>query len=166
MKRTFFVACCLLAAVNTAADAGSVDLAINGYGVGLGNSKNINGLRINFIDRDVEKINGVNITLWKPKPSPNGEINGISLGIIGFDAYKITGLNVAIIGMYAEMLRGITLAGIGVESQNVRGFLFAGIAAGATTVKGISLAGIGIGAQEVTGLFVGGIGAGASDIRG
>ncbi|MDH3198743.1 MAG: hypothetical protein OEO21_10940, partial [Candidatus Krumholzibacteria bacterium] len=115
------------------AHAQSLDLAVNGYGIGLGNSKRITGIRLNIIpDEKVEAVNGLNVTLWKPNGSPEAVINGVSVGLIGFDAYKMTGLQATLIGMRADRLRGISVAGIGMEGGDVDGVMVAGLGAGAT----------------------------------
>ena len=41
----------------------SLDIPTENNGISIGNSRNFTGLRINFRDRDVERIRGVNITL-------------------------------------------------------------------------------------------------------
>ena len=61
------------------------------YGLSIGNSSYFNGVRINFSDRFVNRINGINITFWPDRSQSfkkwyNNEaeyfsqINGISLG--------------------------------------------------------------------------------------
>ena len=37
------------------------------YGFSFGNSHTFNGIRFNFADKDVDRINGINLTLWKNK---------------------------------------------------------------------------------------------------
>ena len=43
-------------------NAQSINFPTSKFGLSIGNSKNFTGLRINFSDRQVEKINGLNIT--------------------------------------------------------------------------------------------------------
>ena len=149
MKRFLGTAGIVLVVLAPLAFGQSLDLAVNGYGLGLGNSRNITGIRLNLVDDEVENVRGLNLTLWKPNPSPEGRIQGISLGLIGFDAEEITGLTVAVVGMDAGRLRGVTIAGVGVDGQTIEGLLLTGIGAGAATVKGVSIAGIGVGAADV-----------------
>jgi hypothetical protein len=66
-------------------------------GISIGNSKLFNGLRFNFRDRNVEKINGVNITLWQSKQNKDARVNGISLGVLPTAGY-LRGINLGIIG--------------------------------------------------------------------
>lgn len=46
--------------------AQSLNIPAKTWGLSFGNSRNFAGLRFNFRDRNVEKIYGINITLWKP----------------------------------------------------------------------------------------------------
>jgi hypothetical protein len=60
----------------------SLDLAINHVGISIGNSPLLTGLRLNWRDENVVRINGINVTLWTPGSSPRGEVNGLSLGLL------------------------------------------------------------------------------------
>src|SRR5690606_41160977 len=44
----------------------SLDLGIARYGVSFGNSSRWTGVRINWSDRDVQRVDGLNLTLWRP----------------------------------------------------------------------------------------------------
>jgi len=37
------------------------------YGLSIGNSKHFTGVRINWSERNVEKVTGLNFTLWRAK---------------------------------------------------------------------------------------------------
>ena len=41
----------------------SLDIPVKGYGISFGNSKKFTGFRLNFRDRQVREINGINVTL-------------------------------------------------------------------------------------------------------
>ena len=69
-----------------------LDLAVGGYGLSFGNSKRITGIRINAVDRDVERVNGINLTFWTPGPSPEAQFNGLALGLIGTKGRDINGV--------------------------------------------------------------------------
>ena len=49
----------------------SLDVALGGYGLSFGNSRRITGVRVNLIDHQVERVTGLNLTLWTPKANPN-----------------------------------------------------------------------------------------------
>ena len=57
---------------------------MNNTGLSLGNSPRWNGLRINVVDKNVETINGLNLTLWAAsRRNPRAELRGIADGLIG-----------------------------------------------------------------------------------
>src|SRR5439155_680877 len=43
-----------------------VDLAIHNTGLSIGNSTTFTGLRLNWRDYRLDRIHGINVTLWKP----------------------------------------------------------------------------------------------------
>jgi len=151
--------------------AKSFDLAINNSGVSFGNSKRFNGLRINFCDSEVEKINGVNVTIWETQNNKNAVVNGISLGLWAPGAGYLKGIQIGGIGVKAEKeLKGISLAPLGVGSGgDISGITIGGLGTGAGgDIKGITVGLFGVGAGgDMTGVCIGGFGAGAGgDITG
>lgn len=135
------------------------------WGIGFGNLKTFNGLRFNFIDKNIGTINGLNLTLWKPKDSDiSGKVNGISLGIIP-QAENFNGIQLAIAGIGAkENMRGLTLGLIGAGSgKNMTGINIGGIGVGCgENLTGINIGGIGIGSgKNLTGINFGGLGVGS-----
>lgn len=162
------------------ASSGSLDLPAHDYGLSIGNSANFSGLRINFRDKNVECINGLNLTIWRSDQNKTavvnglslsllheaGELNGISLGALGMGAErKMRGVNVGVVGIGAgESLAGLNFGGIGLGAgENVSGVNLGGIGVGAGgNLKGINFGGIGAGAGgDVRWITVGGLGAGA-----
>lgn len=137
--------------------------------IGFGNSPIFTGLRFNFKDQNVEKINGVSFTIWHPKSDDGGGVvNGISVGVpLAGGTGQRNGINLGIGGVSAnESLSGITFGGLGAGAgQSVKGINLAGLGLGAgDELKGINLAGIGLGSGgNVTGLNFGGIGVGAGE---
>lgn len=147
----------------------SLDIPVKGYGLSIGNSAKFTGLRINFRDRQVEQIDGVNITLWSAKNNDSAVVNGLSLGLMP-EAGELNGINLGL-GVSAEKrLFGVNLGIIGFGAGgNVAGINIGGIGGGAGgNMHGINLGLIGIGAGgDLTGLNIGGIGAGAGgDLKG
>lgn len=45
----------------------AINLGVSRFGLRLGNSSRWNGVRINFSDRAVREVNGLNLTLWRPR---------------------------------------------------------------------------------------------------
>ena len=64
----------------------ALNLTVGGIGISIGNSARVNGLRINWSDRGLEAVNGVNLTLWKPDKHLSGVINGVAIGLAGLAA--------------------------------------------------------------------------------
>ena len=44
----------------------------------------MNGVRINWIDNYLEEVNGINLTLWKPKDDEDvgGTVRGLAIGLL------------------------------------------------------------------------------------
>jgi hypothetical protein len=60
-------------------------LGVKCNGISIGNSANYNGLRINFEDKNVNSVNGLNIA----GVSDIGKLNGISIGVlVSLDSYS------------------------------------------------------------------------------
>ena len=80
-----------LPAVALAQD-GSVKLAVGNVGIGIGDVRRLDGLRINFRDRHLERIRGLNATLWAPHDGSEGRVIGIALGLPLTGGSRVTGL--------------------------------------------------------------------------
>ncbi|MGB2988807.1 MAG: hypothetical protein WBC98_02515, partial [Candidatus Zixiibacteriota bacterium] len=73
--------------------ASSLDIPSRGKGISFGNSKKFDGLRFNLVDKDVEKINGINLTFWIPKKNPDAVMNGLAVGLVGLSARELKGIS-------------------------------------------------------------------------
>ncbi len=137
-------------------------------GLGFGNLKRFTGIRFNFIDRNIEKIVGINTTVWNAKNSDQqtGDIVGLSIGLpMAMGAENQSGVSIGIFGVGAKHnITGLNIGGIGVGAGgSVRGFNFAGIGIGAgKDLVGVNLAVLGCGAGgDVKGINIGGLGIGS-----
>ena len=137
---------------------GSVDLAVGGVGLSLGNSSRITGVRVNLVDRDVRRVNGLNVTLWKARRNPDAVIRGAGVGLVGPYARRLDGL--ALGGLFAiteQDLNGIAASGLGVDAgRDLRGI---GVGLGGVVavrhLRGIALAGVRGGARgDLTGAAI------------
>ena len=164
-------------------NAQSLDIPSRSWGISCGNSKEFTGLRFNFQDSRVRRINGINFTLWSPKKdNTEAVINGLSLGLIPGGAHmrgihigilgaaateNMTGINIGLLGVGAGgTLTGINIGGFGAGSgKNLYGFNFGAFGAGAgEDVIGINIGGLGVGAgKNMTGINIGGLGVGAGE---
>ena len=135
--------------------AQSLDIGPAGYGLSIGNSSRFTGLRINAVDRQVEQVNGLNLTLWNPGENPEAVYNGIAVGLIGTKSRWINGIALSGIGVNArEHLRGIAVGTLGVGAGELTG-----VAAGLIMVdikqriRGTAMAGFWTGdCQQLEGL--------------
>lgn len=122
----------------------------------IGHHPRVDGIRLNYRDRELELVNGVNLTLWAPYEGYiGGRVNGVAVGLPLTAAGEIHGVSLGVFGVAAEdNMRGVGVAGVGLGAGG--------------SVRGIHVAGIGIGAgNDLRGLAAGGIGVGAGgDIRG
>ncbi len=143
-------------------------------GIGFGNLHRFTGLRFNFRDKNVEKISGVNVTVWQPKgeDEQTGTMNGISLGLpLAMGTEDRNGIGVGIAGVGAKRsLTGLNVGGLGVGAGgNVKGITIGGLGAGAGgSVKGITIGGLGAGSGgDLSGITIAGLGAGSGgDVSG
>lgn len=137
-------------------------------GIGFGNLSRFTGIRFNFKDKNVERINGINVTVWSAKHEDNqtGTVNGIAIGLpMSMGAENQYGIGLGIGGVGATRnLAGINIAGLGVGAgESVSGFNFGGLGVGAgEDLTGINIGGLGAGAGgDVKGINIGGLGVGA-----
>lgn len=154
------------------------------WGLSFGNSTQFSGFRINVIEKDIQTINGINISVWQNKTSErqtgtfNGfgvglplaagtaNRNGLSFGLFGVGAtHNLNGINLGILGVGAgNHATGINIGGLGVGSGgNLTGLNIGGLGVGSGgNVSGINIGGLGVGSgQDVKGLSLALLGVGA-----
>ena len=137
-------------------------------GIGFGNLPSFTGVRFNFKDRDLVKVNGINVTAWMPKDEDamSGTVSGLALGVpLAAGSGSIHGVGIGVFGVGARRnLYGINAGGLGVGAGgNVKGINVGGLGVGSGgSLWGINIGGLGVGSGgRVTGLNVGGLGVGA-----
>lgn len=144
--------------------AWSIDLTIHDVGIGIGNSRRVEGLRLNVTDATPFVVNGVNLTLWTPGEHGGGTVHGLALGVPITGVRDLAGAGVGI-GLGAEdSMAGLVVGIIGYGAgKDVSGLAIGGLGGGAGgDLNGVTLVGIGGGAGgSVRGLSVGGLGFGA-----
>jgi hypothetical protein len=139
--------------------------------ISIGDYPAVNGLRINFRDSDLQRVNGVNLTAWSPHEPASGTVRGLALGLPLTGAADIDGIATGVFGVGASgHLRGITLGPIGAGAGGeISGVAVGGIGIGAGgNLNGIIIGGVGAGSGgDAAGLLVGGVGAGVGgNLRG
>jgi hypothetical protein len=143
----------------------SLDLTVHDFGIGIGNSRHIDGLRLNFRDTAPFSAHGVNATIWMPsKEAGDSEVDGLALGLPLTGAGRVRGVALGLGAGADKTLDGIGVGILGVGSGGgLRGVHLGGLGAGTGgDVIGIAAGGLGVGAGgSVYGMIVGGLGAGA-----
>ncbi len=130
----------------TSCSHSSLDLGAHNSGISFGNSQRWNGLRINFSDCDIEEINGINITLWKPGSNPNSTVNGFSLGLAP-QASRLRGISLGVAAVVATKdLSGVNVGGLAIVSNgSAKGINFGGLAVVANgDLNGINIGGLAV----------------------
>ncbi|GIV59400.1 MAG: hypothetical protein KatS3mg043_0489 [Rhodothermaceae bacterium] len=167
--------------------AQGLDLTAGGVGLGLGDVPRVTGIRLNYRDRHLERVNGLNVTLWYPYHPAGGTVNGVAVGLPLTGARRVHGLTLGLAGASAdERLTGIMVGGIGLGSgeditglglaaavigsgRDITGLMVGGFGVGSgRNLSGVMAASFGVGAGgNLTGLFAGGFGVGAGgDVQG
>ena len=147
-----------------AQDSRSLDLTVDGVGLSIGDSRRVTGVRLNFRDRYLEEVKGINATIWTPYEGSRGVVRGLALGLPATGARRIEGIALGIVGLGAEeTIRGIAIGGIGMGAgEDIRGLAIGGIGMGVgQDLRGIAIGGIGMGVgADLRGVGIGGIGLG------
>src|SRR3954465_5654579 len=148
-----------------ATHAQSLDLTIHHTGLSIGDSRFVRGIRLNFRDRRLEEVQGVNITIWSPYSPARGVGNGAAIGLPATGAREINGLGIGVFGVGAERdFTGIGFGGFGIGAGgNLAGLMIGGVGAGGGgNITGLTIGGFGAGSGgNVEGITIGGFGAGA-----
>lgn len=108
----------------------AINLGADGVGVSIGNSREWTGLRLNLADRQVRRVNGVNLTAWMPRDNPEFEMNGVAVGLFAPGAHRINGVALGGLGVVAtDQINGVAVSGIAtLAHQRLRGVGLGGIA--------------------------------------
>lgn len=163
-RNVVLAAVCTLLAIPALAPAQSLDLMVDDVGISIGDSRRVTGIRLNYRDRRMEKVVGVNVTLWTPYETNRGIVRGLALGLPATGASRIDGVAAGIFGLGAlQSIHGLALGGIGLGAgTDIEGIAIGGIGLGVgQDVRGLAIGGIGMGVgQNMHGLAVGGIGVG------
>lgn len=144
--------------------AQSLDIPSHNFGISFGNSQNFTGLRFNYRDHHVDRITGINVTLWDSYENEHAEVRGMSLGVMPGGGY-LSGLQIGVLGIAAEKdIKGISFGLLGAGSGgDVTGLGIGGLGIGCGgSMRGVFLGGLGVGCEgDISGILIGGLGAGA-----
>ena len=145
-----------------------LSLGFDDNGICIGNSAFYNGLRLNFVDTDVDEINGVSIAARTHAKFTNGLIigilavddgisNGVQISGLLAGGTKHNGLTLSCFFLGARKFNGFGVAGILGAADTLNGFLCAGAYIGhysdseTMLINGIAIAGGGIRAVKIKG---------------
>jgi hypothetical protein len=148
-------------AQDTGSGGKALNIPLRKYGLSFGNSAEFNGIRFNYADSYVQRINGINFTLWtkfKTALNPDAVVNGLSVGTI-VNAKKIRPLGVFLVGAAGcESVSGLSLAGIGIASSKLNGISVCGLMLGGDVINGLTVSSLFSNASRaVNGLNVSGL---------
>lgn len=141
----------------------SLDVPARGYGLSIGNSARHTGVRINAVDRCVDRVTGVNLTLWRPRANPDFVMNGVAVGLLAPAVRDLNGIGVGGLAVVADGdVNGIAGAGLAVVAEgSIRGVAVGGLAAVAQDrLDGIAVGGLAaVGDRGINGIALGGLAA-------
>ena len=102
-------------------------------------------MRFNLQDAELERVNGINITLWKPRDPASGTVNGLQLGLVP-GSLEVNGIGIGLGGIVAERrLRWLSVGGLGaVSNGSLEGLGIGGLG----LVANGDIRGIALGASE------------------
>jgi hypothetical protein len=154
----------LTAVAPLATRAQSVGIMVDNVGLSIGDSEEVTGIRLNYRDRNLQKVNGLNATIWAPYEPWTGEVSGIAIGLPLTGARNISGIGWGLFGVGAEEnMAGLAWGGLGVGAgRDLGGLMVGGLGVGSgRDIAGLAIGGLGVGAgEDMTGIALAGIGAG------
>jgi hypothetical protein len=118
----------------------SFTIGIKKNGIVIGNSKKCNGVRLNFWDKNVDQVNGFNLST----KAASINTNGFSFGLVTNQDSVTNGFRIG----------GFTNLG-----ENINGICIGGLGTAATRINGIGIGGLITYADKMNGLFISGLGA-------
>lgn len=157
-----FIFSILLSLTNVNAQGNYLSIGNKTSGLCIGNSEQYNGLRLNFIDKNVHSTNGLDISFLARKHS----LYGFGISLIGGNVKKSNGI--CIHGLFSSgNYNGISITGLWSSLDKLNGIGFAGLMTGDTLngvsiglwsvysegkIKGVSLAMFAIQGNEMNGI--------------
>ncbi len=139
---------------------GHFSFGIKNNGICFGNSNKYNGVRLNLIDNNVDKVNGLSFNV--AGLAFNKRVNGISFGLIGTTDSLMNGLQFGSIYTFSTKINGISITPFLLASE-INGLQIVGVAAFVDTTNGVLISLFGttpfdmIGSKIINGLAIGGV---------
>ena len=117
MKKYFFLVAAFFCSNILLAQNNHFGLAIKHNGICFGNSKVWNGLRINFWDKHVRIVDGINLAVC----SRSKISNGISLGILYSEDTICNGIKIGGLVAASDKINGLIVSAIAIGSRKFNG---------------------------------------------
>lgn len=142
MFRTFLILILFIFPVSFYGQNKHASLGSKDYGICFGNSANYNGIRFNLLDKNVNNVNGLNVTGTSGLRIKSGDsvanINGLNITALYSTAKKINGISINVIGDSIGKSNGIALGGLGSWVDKSNGINVGGLFAKAQRSNGIN----------------------------
>src|SRR5690606_21462420 len=88
----------------------------------------------------VQRVDGMNVTMWTPREEGYGKTHGLSLGLPMASTGNLDGITLGVLaGQTTDRLRGIGVAGMAIGADRMRGALSGGVLALAGDVRGFAI---------------------------
>lgn len=146
-----------------------LSIGLKGNGICFGNSSDYNGIRFNLLDKNVNIINGLNISAL----SKSRKSNGLSFGIIISMDTISNGLKIGGLATHAKLHNGLALSGLFLAGEKYNGLGLSGLSPFADTLNGFYVGLWGVTPwsrydtiKVINGIAIGGIGVSSSKIKG
>ena len=129
-------------------EGSALNLGVGNSGLSIGNSSWWNGVRINFRDRAIRRINGVNLTIWQSdsRTMEFGTVNGLAIGGVPEAGY-LNGVSVGLGVIAHQRAAGVNLGLLGLitDGEGAWGLNIGGLGAVADGgMNGINVGGLGL----------------------
>ena len=119
-------------------------------GLTFGNSVRTNGIRLNFLDKNVDRVNGLNLAVI----SKSRVSNGFTLGLIWNEHSICNGIVIKSLAGESEKVNGILINGLFGRCGKVNGIFISGLAGGTDKINGLGIAGFIIVGGTLNGLLI------------
>ncbi len=146
-----------------------LNVGLKKNGVCFGNSSNYNGIRLNLWDKNVNSINGINISGL----SNSRKSNGLSIGIVASCDTISNGIKIGGLATCSKRHNGLAISGLFVKGEKYNGIGIAGLSPFADTLNGLFVGLWGVTSwsrydtiKNINGIAIGGLGVHSSKLNG
>ena len=103
---------------------GALHLAIRNVGISFGNAPRVHGLRLNWRDRGLERVDGLSLTVLALDESPRSVIRGVAINLLGGAYAGGLGQNIGLPQFpWVAEVDGLTVSPFSINVANSRGIV-------------------------------------------